>query len=147
MIKSKQWRHRFSLSKSVCNKIFYAGLEVLTALTVKGAFFFGVTSCSSAEFGGTHRLLIAGFWLVSLFDLEEGGDPFLWELRGLAPNFAAFTTQKVLIFRSPILLLWHRLVSTENSNFICYYIADSPKTNFISECTYPWVLNLMSRSM
>jgi hypothetical protein len=58
--------------------LMYVRLEVLTAVTIKNTTFWDITR----HFGEKYRfhlqdLLIAGFFLSSLFDVEERGNIFL----------------------------------------------------------------------
>jgi hypothetical protein len=46
--------------------------------------------------GGKH---LAGQLLGILFDLEDGGNMFLWNISEVLPDYSSFTAQKVELFK------------------------------------------------
>jgi hypothetical protein len=78
------------------------GVEVLTAVVMKGTIFWDITPCSplkvNRRFGGTYLLHLHGsvfhlltrwFLLGLFFDPKDGGDMFLRKVGCLAKDYTA----------------------------------------------------------
>jgi hypothetical protein len=89
-------------------KLFFAcvGFEVLIAVIMKNTVLWDITPCSPLKvnwrFGGTCHLHLQGRritrarnqrdsrWEAELFDPEDGGDMFLWNVGWLSADYMAF---------------------------------------------------------
>jgi hypothetical protein len=75
-----KYTHTHTHITLICNMYSNVGLEILTAVSMKGIIFWNVTPCSLVElyrcFGGAYSaflLQLAGYFLGLILDLEDGG--------------------------------------------------------------------------